>query len=664
LYVNAPGGIVTLANTLIANNTASTSGPDVDGLVTSSDHDLIGNDSGSSADFSASNGDIVNTAVPLNFGKNGGPIVGAVGPFQQAFSTMSTYALPSGSPAIDAGDNNAAPGPTDERGFTRIVGSAIDIGAYEFGATAAQTDLSVTGNAPANASAGGQVTYTLTVTNNGPSSQNGIVLSDALPADTTLVSWTAPSGWNSSAPPAGSSQGSVTASNGSLNANSSAVFTLVVQINSSTPAGTVLTDTPMVGPLTGDPVPANNSITLETTVLQSLQFVVTAPSPEIAGVPFPITVTAETNTGQVVPTYNGTVHFTSTDPHPVLPADTTLINGTGTFFVTLNTTSTESITATDTNDFSVTGTTNPISVELGKFVVAVVPDIIAGDTFPASVFAETVTGQIDPYYQGTAQLTCNDPNAVLPASVAVINGVGQFSPTLNTTGMRNITATDKNSSLTGTSDAVTVEAGRFHITTPANATLGMSFQVVIEARTASSPFDDLYYDGTVNLTTSDPYAAMPATVTLHDGSISFIMTLNTPGPQTITATDTKHPSLTVISSSINVTGRVDVGLDVSVARGGFHYDLAKQEFVQTITIKNTSNRTLFGPLALELGNLSSGATLANASGTDAFDNEPYIDFLSLGQSLAPGKSISITLYFIDPTKQSISYFTRVLQGLS
>jgi hypothetical protein len=41
-----------------------------------------------------------------------------------------TQALLPGSPAIDAGDNTAAP-PFDQRGFTRIDHGTIDIGAYE-----------------------------------------------------------------------------------------------------------------------------------------------------------------------------------------------------------------------------------------------------------------------------------------------------------------------------------------------------------------------------------------------------------------------------------------------------------------------------------------------------------------------------------------------------
>ncbi len=56
--------------------------------------------------------------------------------------------------------------------------------------------------------------------------------------------------------------------------------------------------------------------------------------------------------------YTGTVHFTSSDPVAVLPANTTLTNGAGTFSATLNTGGSQTITATDAYNSSITGTAN------------------------------------------------------------------------------------------------------------------------------------------------------------------------------------------------------------------------------------------------------------------------------------------------------------------
>lgn len=54
-----------------------------------------------------------------------------LGMLQNNGGTTPTHALLAGSPAIDAGNNLDAPA-TDQRGFARIVGRTIDIGAFEF----------------------------------------------------------------------------------------------------------------------------------------------------------------------------------------------------------------------------------------------------------------------------------------------------------------------------------------------------------------------------------------------------------------------------------------------------------------------------------------------------------------------------------------------------
>jgi uncharacterized repeat protein (TIGR01451 family) len=234
----------------------SASSPDVSGTVASSDHDLIGDGTGSNLSSGDPGGDLVGyTAAQLflsALANDGGP--------------TQTIALNSPSPAIDAGDSHAPGLPsTDQRGRGRIVGGAVDIGAYEFGAFSFATDLSVSGNAPAAVPAGGLLTYTLSVTN-GLNGQSDVTLTDQLPANTTLVSWTAPNGWSSSAPAVGSSSGTVSAWAPSLAGNASATFTLVVQVSSNLAADTLISTTASVGPLTDDSNPSNNSVTLNAPV--------------------------------------------------------------------------------------------------------------------------------------------------------------------------------------------------------------------------------------------------------------------------------------------------------------------------------------------------------------------------------------------------------------
>jgi hypothetical protein len=120
-------GSATLVNTLVAGNAAK-SGPDVSATLTaSSHHNLIGNNVGSLGLVDGQNGNRVGTP-----GKTLDP---KLGPLQDNGGSTLTMALLPGSPALDAGDNAASPGPTDQRGRPRIVNNTIDIGAYEFQGT-------------------------------------------------------------------------------------------------------------------------------------------------------------------------------------------------------------------------------------------------------------------------------------------------------------------------------------------------------------------------------------------------------------------------------------------------------------------------------------------------------------------------------------------------
>src|SRR5262249_18339244 len=90
------------------------------------------------------------------------------------------------------------------------------------------------------------------------------------------------------------------------------------------------------------------------------------PTPDIAGTAQTFAVTAYDAFGNVATGYTGTLHFTSSDSHAVLPANYTMSpeeQGTFTFSATLETAGTQSITATDTTTGSVTGSESNIVVQ-------------------------------------------------------------------------------------------------------------------------------------------------------------------------------------------------------------------------------------------------------------------------------------------------------------
>jgi glucose/arabinose dehydrogenase len=80
----------------------------------------------------------------------------------------------------------------------------------------------------------------------------------------------------------------------------------------------------------------------------AIYFKVATPSTATTGSSFSATVTALDAYGNVATSYSGKVHFTSSDSQAVLPTDTTLAGGMGTFNVTLDTAGNQTITATDT----------------------------------------------------------------------------------------------------------------------------------------------------------------------------------------------------------------------------------------------------------------------------------------------------------------------------
>jgi len=98
------------------------------------------------------------------------------------------------------------------------------------------------------------------------------------------------------------------------------------------------------------------------TQLAPPHFSVTTPQDATVGASFSFTVTALDASNAVATSYAGTVHFTSTDSQAVLPANSMLTNGAGTFSATLKTTGSQTITATDTITLTITGVSNAIQV--------------------------------------------------------------------------------------------------------------------------------------------------------------------------------------------------------------------------------------------------------------------------------------------------------------
>ena len=120
------------------------------------------------------------------------------------------------------------------------------------------TDLSPSMSAGLSGSAtGGEITYSIQVKNNGPEHAGGVVLSDSLPAGTTLVSAVASQGACAAGP-------AIACSLGALPSNASASVTIKVTAGFGT-----VTNTATVSSKAIDGNPANDSATVTTIVAKA-----------------------------------------------------------------------------------------------------------------------------------------------------------------------------------------------------------------------------------------------------------------------------------------------------------------------------------------------------------------------------------------------------------
>jgi len=128
------------------------------------------------------------------------------------------------------------------------------------GATCAVADLAVTDSAPGTPVDWlGNVTFTQTVVNNGPSPADSVVYTTSVPAASTFQSISVPAGWTCITPAIGGT-GNITCTRPTLTqANGVQNFSLVVQAVVGTPSGYLLANTNSVSSLTADSNILNNT---------------------------------------------------------------------------------------------------------------------------------------------------------------------------------------------------------------------------------------------------------------------------------------------------------------------------------------------------------------------------------------------------------------------
>jgi len=134
----------------------------------------------------------------------------------------------------------------------------------------ASADLSATISAPATVDAGGNITYQVSVTNNGPDTAQYVGVGVFIPTNTTFVSERTAGGPNISCPqaPTGGGGGDIflNCTLRQLNKGATASMSVVVNVNITTPTGTQIVGSVGCSSVMPDPDMSNNEPAVSTYV--------------------------------------------------------------------------------------------------------------------------------------------------------------------------------------------------------------------------------------------------------------------------------------------------------------------------------------------------------------------------------------------------------------
>ncbi len=254
------------------------------------------------------------------------------------------------------------------------------------------------------------------------------------------------------------------------------------------------------------------------------------PGSVVAGTSANVTITAKDAYNNTATGYTGQVNLTSSDPAAGLPADYTFVagdNGVHTLAATLKTVGSRTLTATDTGNGTINGTSAGITVNpapAATLDLTTSGSTTAGNSLNITITARDSFGNIATGYTGTTNLTSTDAAATLPGNytfTAGDNGTHTLAATLKTTGPQTVTATDTiTATITGTTPAITVNpaaAATLVVSgNPASITAGTAATVTV---TALDAYNNVAtgYTGTVHFTSSDGPATLPANYTFVAG---------------------------------------------------------------------------------------------------------------------------------------------------
>ncbi len=266
-------------------------------------------------------------------------------------------------------------------------------------------------------------------------------------------------------------------------------------------------------------------------------------TPQTAGTPFGIVITAQDAYNNTVTGFAGTVTLTTTAGSISPSTSGSFTAGVRNENVTVTQTGTARTVSVDDGSGH-TGTSNTFDVDPGAlhhFAIGPVSTATAGTPFSISLTAQDLNNNTVTGFTGTVNLTTNAGVISPTVSSAFVGGLLNQSVTVTLAGTGKTIGVDDGSGHTGTSNTFAVDPGALHhfaiATISSPQFQGIPFNISITAQ-------DLYnntviaFASTVSLTISAGSMTPPVSGAFTAGTITQSVTVSTPGTGlTITADD-------------------------------------------------------------------------------------------------------------------------------
>ncbi|HEX6096204.1 MAG TPA: DUF11 domain-containing protein [Thermoanaerobaculia bacterium] len=393
-------------------------------------------------------------------------------------------------------------------------------------------DISVTNSdAPDPVAPGDTITYTQSITNNGPDAAANATFSQSTPAGTTFQSLVAPAGWTCGTPAVGAT-GAITCSKASMAVSESGTFTLVVNV---TGTGTI-TSTVTGGSSANDPDPADNTASVTTTSIgpasADLSITKTTPAataPDGSTITYTIVVTnngpdAATNV-EMTDTLPATLLFRSITEPAGFDCTTPAVGTSGTITCTAATLA-NGASRTFTLVVEANGTSG--SVTNSAAVSSDATDGNPGNSGSTSSGVTLVPAEADLEITKTTASTVATPGATVTYTITVTNAGPSSATNVVVTddlpaGLAFISATPSQGTCNA-SDPVSCNLGT--IVNGGSATITLSAQVTATSGTISNTASVTSTEGDTDTTTSTPIpvgaAAVAAVPTVSEWGLMML----------------------------------------------------------------------------------------------------------------------------------------------